>query len=107
MVVEDFVAYLYGCTGGLTSKDILDRVEVMPSRDFAQMLRVMADRMATAKDAPPIVERKGKASTNAQPKGKGEGEGLAQGDRVPLELLEQVEMDEVTEGTDEEMKGEV
>ncbi|WP_281063356.1 hypothetical protein [Leptolyngbya sp. Cla-17] len=33
----------------MTSKDILDRVEVMPSRDFAQMLRVMADRMATGK----------------------------------------------------------
>ena len=106
MLVEAFVAYLYGRTGGLTSKDILDRVEVMPSQDFAQMLRVMADRMATAKDAPPIMERKGKASANAQPKGKGEGEGLDQGDRVPLELPERVEIDEVTEGRDEEMKPE-
>ena len=97
MLVEAFVVYLYGRTGGLTSKDILDRVEVMPSQDFAQVLRVMADRMATAKDAPPIMERKGRASANAQPKGKG--------GRVPLELLERVEMDEVTEGTDEEMKG--
>ena len=97
MLVEAFVVYLYGRTGGLTSKDILDRVEVMPSQDFAQVLRVMADRMATAKDAPPIMERKGRASANAQPKGKG--------GRVPLELPERVEMDEVTEGTDEEMKG--
>ncbi|MBM0744726.1 hypothetical protein JOY44_24520 (plasmid) [Phormidium sp. CLA17] len=45
----------------------------MPSRDFAQMLRVMADRMATAKDAPPIVERKGRLRTNAQPKGRARG----------------------------------
>ncbi|MEX0272572.1 helix-turn-helix domain-containing protein [Leptolyngbyaceae cyanobacterium UHCC 1019] len=90
MLVEAFVAYLYGRTGGLTSKDILDRVEVMPSQDFAQVLRVMADRMATAKDAPPLMERKGKG----------------EGDRVPLDLPERVEMDEVTQGTDEEMKDE-
>lgn len=36
MLVEDFVAYLYGRNRGLTSKDILDRIEVMPSRDFAR-----------------------------------------------------------------------
>ena len=57
MLVEDFVAYLYGRTGGVTSKDILDRIEVMPSRDFAQVMRVMADRMDTAKDAPLVVRR--------------------------------------------------
>ncbi len=57
MLVEDFVAYLYGRNRGLTSKDILDRVEVMPSRDFAQVMRVMADRLDTAKDAPPVVKR--------------------------------------------------
>jgi len=57
MLVEDFVAFLYGRTRGVTSKNILDRVEVMLSRDFAQVLRVMADRMDTAKDASPVVER--------------------------------------------------
>ena len=72
MLAEAFVAYLYGRTGGLTSKDILDRVEVMPSRDFAQVLRVMADRLDTAKNAPVIVER-----------GKGEWEEEPQ----PLELV--------------------
>ena len=89
MLVEAFVAYLYGRTGGLTSKDILDRVEVMPSQDFAQVLRVMADRMATAKDAPPIMERKGKR----------------EGDRVPLELPERVEMDLDTNEADGEIQG--
>ena len=97
MLVEAFVAYLYGRTGGLTSKDILDRVEVMPSQDFAQMLRVMADRMATAKDAPPIMERKGRASANAQPKGKGEEESSDQGDRVLLELPEPERVGEESE----------
>lgn len=60
MLVEDFVAFLYGRTRGLTSKDILDRVEVMPSKDFAQVLRVMADRLDTAKNAPPVVEKRKK-----------------------------------------------
>lgn len=31
MLVEDFVAYLYGRNRGVSSKDILDRIEVMPS----------------------------------------------------------------------------
>jgi transcriptional regulator with XRE-family HTH domain len=46
MLVEDFVAYLYDRTRGITSKDILDRVEVMPSQDFAQILHVIGDRLA-------------------------------------------------------------
>ena len=84
MLVEDFVAYLYGRTRGLTSKDILDRVEVMPSRDFAQVLRVMADRMDTAKDAPPVVRR-----------GRGEGEKREEAEeRVLLELPELEEREE-------------
>ena len=58
--------------------------------------------MATAKDAPPIMERKGRASANAQPKGKGNEEGLAQGERVPLELPERV----VTNELDGEMRNE-
>lgn len=60
MLVEDFVAFLYDRTRGLTSKDILDRIEVMPSKDFAQVLRVMADRLDTAKNAPPVVEKRKK-----------------------------------------------
>ncbi|MFM7450079.1 MAG: helix-turn-helix transcriptional regulator [Leptolyngbyaceae cyanobacterium] len=58
MLVEDFVAYLYNRTGGLTSKDILDRIKVMPSRDFGEILHVIGDRLA-----PPIEEaRKGKGT---------------------------------------------
>ncbi len=60
MLVEDFVAFLYDRTRGLTSKDILDRIEVMPSKDFAQVLRVMADRLDTAKNSPPVVEKRKK-----------------------------------------------
>lgn len=86
MLVEDFVAYLYGRNRGLSSKDILERVEVMPSRDFAQVMRVMADRMDTAKDAPPVVKR-GKAREGAD-------ERAEQEERVPLELPERVAVDE-------------
>jgi len=46
MLVEDFVAYLYNRTGGITSKDILDRIKVMPSRDFGEILHVIGDRLA-------------------------------------------------------------
>ncbi|UBF27453.1 helix-turn-helix domain-containing protein [Kovacikia minuta CCNUW1] len=62
MLVEDFVAYLYDRTRGITSKDILDRVEVMPSRDFAQILHVIGDRLA-----PPEEGSQGKGAE----KGKG------------------------------------
>jgi len=97
MLVEDFVAHLYGRTGGVTSKDILDRVEVMPSRDFAQVMRVMAGRLDTARDAPPVV-RRGKGSAKNSPKGMDEGEEEGLGDRlaqaVPLELGERVEVGE-------------
>ena len=96
MLVEDLVAYLYGRTGGVTSKDILDRVEVMPSRDFAQVMRVMAGRLDTARDAPPVV-KKGKASTklshqerSKEEEEEGLGDRLAHG--VPLELGERVEV---------------
>lgn len=82
MLVEDFVAYLYGRNRGLTSKDILDRIEVMPSRDFAQVMRVMADRMDTAKDAP-LMMRRGKGSKGTK----------KQEERVPLELPERVAVD--------------
>lgn len=63
MLVEDFVAYLYDRTRGLTSKDILDRVEVMPSGDFAQILRVMAERLDTAQNAPPVAGKPEKGVT--------------------------------------------
>lgn len=86
MLVEDFVAYLYGRTGGLTSKDILDRVEVMPSRDFAQVLRVMADRMDTAKDAPPIARKSGQPKETAG---------------VPLDLPQSVEVEPLEKRSDE------
>jgi DNA-binding XRE family transcriptional regulator len=79
MLVEDFVAYLYGRSRGVTSKDILDRIEVMPSRDFAQVMRVMADRMDTARDAP-LATRRGKGSKGTKEQEK----------RVPLELPERV-----------------
>lgn len=51
MLVEDFVAYLYERTRGITSKDILDRIEVMPSRDFAQILHVIGDRLAPSEES--------------------------------------------------------
>ncbi len=50
MLVEDFVAYLYNRTGGITSKDILDRIKVMPSRDFGEILHVIGDRLAPSEE---------------------------------------------------------
>ena len=64
-------------------------MEVMPSQDFAQVLRMMAARMDTAKDAPSIVERRGKASTNTQPNEKVE--------RVPLKFPEPERVEEESE----------
>jgi transcriptional regulator with XRE-family HTH domain len=86
MLVEDFVAYLYGRTGGITSRDILDRVEVMPSRDFAQVMRVMADRMDTAKDAPVIVERGRVEMAGEEEEGEEGEEGSGEGEPVLLAL---------------------
>lgn len=61
MLVENFVAYLYNRTGGLTSKDILDRIKVMPSRDFGEILHVIGDRLAPSEQASQGKEtRKGK-----------------------------------------------
>jgi hypothetical protein len=53
-------------------------------------MRVMADRMDTAKDAPPVVKRgKGK---------EGADERAEQEERVPLELPERVEVEEKEDG---------
>jgi transcriptional regulator with XRE-family HTH domain len=51
MLVEDFVAYLYNRTRGMTSKDILDRIKVMPSRDFGEILHVIGDRLVPSEEA--------------------------------------------------------
>ncbi|UIE36160.1 hypothetical protein [Leptodesmis sichuanensis] len=48
--MKDFVTYLYNRTGGITSKDILDRIKVMPSRNFGEILHVIGDRLAPSEE---------------------------------------------------------
>nr|WP_277881681.1 helix-turn-helix transcriptional regulator [Phormidium sp. FACHB-592] len=50
MLVEDFVAYLYGrgpdrSTLETNDRDLLEQVGILPSLDVAQLLRVVADRL--------------------------------------------------------------
>ncbi|MFG6107153.1 helix-turn-helix transcriptional regulator [Leptothoe sp. EHU-05/26/07-4] len=77
MLVEDFIAYLYGRSHGPTRTDIMARIGVMQPQDFSQILHIIGDRIAPpAEEKPP-----------GKPKAKGK-KASAKEVRVPL-VLEQ------------------
>ncbi|MBT9317339.1 helix-turn-helix transcriptional regulator [Leptothoe spongobia] len=46
MLVEDFIAYLYGRSHGPTQENILARLEVMQLEELSQVLYLIGDRIA-------------------------------------------------------------
>ncbi|MDJ0704780.1 MAG: helix-turn-helix transcriptional regulator [Leptolyngbyaceae cyanobacterium MO_188.B28] len=51
MLVEDFVAYLYGRAGEIKREDILERIEAMSLEDFGEILHIIGDRLAPPNEA--------------------------------------------------------
>lgn len=79
MLVEDFVAYLYGRSHGPTRKDIMARIGVMQAQDFSQILHIIGDRIAPEEASQP---GKPKVKTKKEPESEV---------RVPLVLERKAE----------------
>ena len=46
MLVEDFIAYLYGRSHEPTRENILARLEVMQLKELSQIVHIIGDRIA-------------------------------------------------------------
>ncbi|MEO0348939.1 MAG: helix-turn-helix transcriptional regulator [Cyanobacteria bacterium P01_A01_bin.15] len=61
MLVEDFIAYLYGRSHGPTRTDIMARIGVMKAEDFGQILHIIGDRLAPPPEEKPPGKPKAKS----------------------------------------------